>query len=348
MKRPRRALITGLSGQDGSYLAEFLLGKGYEVHGLVRRSSRDPLIRVGAHKHRIRVHYGDLRDLGALERTIKAADPHEIYNLAAQSDVGISFKCPEETHEIDYAGVGRLVHAAMDHNPKIRIYQASTSEMFGATSPPQSERSAFNPVSPYGIAKLRAHEDYVVGYREKYGLYICSGVLFNHESPRRGEHFVTRKVTLSLAKIKHGLQEKLMLGNLEARRDWGYAGDYVEAMWRMLQQKKPQDFVIATGKQHSVRELVDAAAEALGMKLAWHGRGRRMVAKDEQGRVRVAVDPRYFRPREVNSLLGDARKARRALGWKPEHSFGELIAMMAKADEELIRRGKEVAGSIVS
>jgi GDPmannose 4,6-dehydratase len=339
----KRALITGITGQDGSYLAELLLDKGYEVHGLVRRSSRDPLIRNASHKHRITIHYGDLRDLGALERAIVASDPHEIYNLAAQSDVGVSFKVPEETYEIDYAGVGRLIDAALRHNPKIRIYQASTSEMFGSTPPPQSEKSPFNPVSPYGLAKKKAHEDYVKGYREKYGAYIVSGILFNHESPRRGEHFVTRKITLSLAKIKAGQQEVLTLGNLDAKRDWGHALDYVEAMWLMLQQPSPRDYVIATGVQHSVREFVDAAAKTIGLPLRFSGKGKKEVGKDVKGKVRVAVNPAYYRPNEVHSLKGDPRRAKKDLKWQPRYAFKDLVRIMALADLQAVEEGLKVS-----
>lgn len=334
----KRAIITGITGQDGSYLTELLLSKGYEVHGLVRRSSRDPFTRLAGHKERIHIHYGDLRDFGALERAIAESDPDEIYNLAAQSDVGISFKCPEETYEINYAGVGRLVYAAMAHNQKIRIYQASTSEMFGSTPPPQSESSPFVPVSPYGEAKLRAHEDYVVGYRERHGLYICSGILFNHESPRRGEHFVTRKITLSLAQISLGLKDSFALGNMNAKRDWGFAGDYVEAMWMMLQRDTPDDFIIGTGVQHSVRDFVDAAGLALGMHFTWEGEGEHEVGKDENGIVRVRVDPKFYRPNEVHSLQGDMTKARTLLGWEPRTSFTELVTMMAESDSASVAR----------
>ena len=333
----KRALITGITGQDGSYLAELLLKKGYEVHGLVRRSSRDPFVRLAHIKNDITPHYGDLRDFGALERAIKESNPHEIYNLAAQSDVWVSFKVPEETYEINYAGVGRLVHAAMQHNPKIKIYQASTSEMFGSTPPPQSELSPMVPVSPYGIAKLRAHEDYVVGYRTKYNLFIASGILFNHESPRRGEHFVTRKITLSFAKMRCGLLESVALGNLDAKRDWGFAGDYVEAMYAMLQQEKPDDFVIATGETHTVRELVEAAATASGMHISWEGKGATEIGKDEKGVVRVRVDEQYYRPNEVHNLQGDPSKAKKLLGFAPTTTFAELIAMMTDADYAAIK-----------
>ncbi len=337
---PKRALITGLAGQDGSYLAEFLLKKGYEVHALVRRSSRDPFTRLQALKSWIIIHYGDLRDTSALERVVATSDPHEIYNLAAQSDVGISFTCPEETYEIDYAGVGRLVQAAMNHNKNIRIYQASTSEMFGSTKPPQNEESEFSPVSPYGEAKKKAHVDYVEGYREKHGLFICSGILFNHESPRRGEHFVTRKITMSLAKIKEGQQEQLSLGNLDAKLDWGFAGDYVEAMWKMLQLDAPEDFVIATGEQHSVREFVEAAGAALGMTFTWEGSGVDEIGRDQNGIIRITVNPKYYRPREVHSLLGDPSKAQRILGWKPSTSFKDLVRLMTESDWEAVKAGK--------
>ncbi len=329
----KRAFITGLTGQDGSYLAELLLQKGYEVHGLVRRSSNDPFVRLSEIKKNIRIHYGDLRDLGALHRALSAAAPDEIYNLAAQSDVGISFKCPEETMEINYYGVGRLVNVVMELNSAICIYQASTSEMFGKTNPPQNEKSPFQPVSPYGEAKLKAYEDYVVNYREKHGLFICSGFLFNHESPRRGEHFVTRKITLSLVKIKLGLQDTLELGNLEARRDWGFAGDYVRAMWQMLQQNKADDYVIATGQDHSVRDFVKAAAKALNISLLWEGKGLEEVGKNkENGKVVVRINKDFYRPVEVDHLLGDSNKARTVLGWQPKVSFDELVSMMVEAD----------------
>ncbi len=328
----KRALITGISGQDGSYLAELLLKKGYEVHGLIRRSSRDPFVRLQHIKQSIVPHYGDLRDRGALERAVSKSQPDEVYNLAAQSDVGISFMVPEETYEINYAGVGRLAQVILDIKPSARLYQASTSEMFGDTLPPQSETSPFNPVSPYGIAKLRAHEDYVVGYREKRGVFIASGILFNHESPRRGEHFVTRKVTISFAKIAAGIQESVELGNLDAKRDWGFAGDYVDAMWRMMQRDVAEDYVIGTGKAHSVRELVEECAKAFGLKLHWEGSGVKEVAKDDTGTVRVRINEKFYRPKEVNSLLADAHKAERDLKWKPETTFRELVTMMAESD----------------
>ncbi len=327
----KRALITGITGQDGSYLAELLLSNGYEVHGMMRRTSNDPLLRFKDTKN-INLIYGDLRDIAAIERVIDEANPDEIYNLAAQSDVGVSFKCPEEVMEINYYGVGKLVNAAMKKNPKVRIYQASTSEMFGKTNPPQDENSNFDPVSPYGEAKLKSHEDFVVGYREKHGLYICSGLLFNHESPRRGEHFVTRKITISLAKIKLGLQDSFELGNLEAKRDWGFAGDYVRLMWMMLQQDKPDDYVIATGESHTVRDFVEAATKALDMRLIWEGNGLDEVAKDENGKIILRINKKYYRPVEVDYLLGDSSKAQKKLGWKPEVTFDELVKMMVNSD----------------
>ena len=327
------ALITGITGQDGSYLAELLLSKGYTVYGLVRRSSRDPFLRMPADvREKIRTIYGDLRDTGALERALETVKPDEVYNLAAQSDVGISFMCPEETVEINYYGLGRLVNAIQKHAPRARVYQASTSEMFGSTQPPQNEESSFAPVSPYGEAKHKAHVDYVVGYRTNHGMHISSGILFNHESPRRGEHFVTRKITKSLAKIKLGMQDVFELGNLDARRDWGFAGDYVEAMWRMVQEDSPGDYVIATGEMHTVREFLTEAARAIEMPLSFEGTGIDEVAKDASGRVMLRINPKYYRPVEVHALQGDASKAERILGWKPTTTFAQLVTMMAQAD----------------
>jgi GDPmannose 4,6-dehydratase len=341
--RKKRALITGITGQDGSYLAEHLLGLGYEVWGLVRRTSLDPHMRI---EHltlpkRIKLIYGNLRDAATLREALKQSNPDEIYNLAAQSDVWVSFKCPDETMEINYHGLGRLVHEAMKHNPKVRIYQASTSEMFGKTRPPQNETSSFRPVSPYGEAKLRAHEEYVKGYRENNGLFICSGFLFNHESPRRGEHFVTRKITISLAKIKLGLQDSFALGNLEAKRDWGFAGDYVKAMHKMLQQKKPVDYVIATGISHTVRQFVEAVAETLGMPIHWNGKGLKEVGKTKNGRTVITISKEFYRPNEVHHLEGDSRKAQKKLGWKIETPFKNLVALMAHTDYERLKKLKD-------
>ncbi len=331
----KRAFITGIGGQDGSYLAEHLVSKGYEVWGLVRRISHDPLARIHplADNRQIHILYGNLRDSGSLQRALEEAKPDEIYNLAAMSDVGISFKCPEEAFEINYYGLDRLVREAIKVNPKVRIYQASTSEMFGRTKPPQNEKSVMAPVSPYAEAKLLAHENVVKTYRDK-GVYICSGFLFNHESPRRGEHFVTRKVTTSLVKIRLGMQMSFALGNLEAKRDWGFAGDYAKAMHLMLQQKKPDDFVIATGKSYSIRHLVETAAEALDMELTWKGKGLKEKAY-WRGRPILTIDKEFYRPAEVHYLLGDARKARKVLKWKPKVSFEELISMMVKSDHKL-------------
>jgi len=337
--KTKRVLITGATGQDGSYLAEFLVNKGYKVFGLVRRSSNDPFVRFNGRpnvKNRVEFIYGNLRDEASLGRALDRARPDEIYNLAAQTDVGVSFTCPEETMEVNYFGLGRLVNEAMKRNPAIRIFQASTSEMFGKTPPPQSERSPFQPVSPYGESKLKAHEDFVVGYRERHGLYIVSGISFNHESPRRGEHFVTRKIAISLSKVKLGLQDSFALGNLDTKRDWGFAGDYVEAMWLMLQRKKPEDFVIATGVSHTVRDFVEAAGRHLGFDIVWRGRGLKEVGIDKKsGREIVRVDRRFYRPHEVYNLRGDSRKARRLLHWKPRVSFEGLVKMMVDADYRL-------------
>src|SRR3989344_4623010 len=336
---PKRALITGLTGQDGSYLAEFLLGKGYQVFGLVRRSSSDPFGRLQdlAINRQIKIIYGNLRDSASLARALDQSQPDEIYNLAAQSDVGISFQCPEETLEINYFGLGRLVNEALKIVPQAKIYQASTSEMFGATPPPHHEQSPFRPVSPYAEAKLKAHLDFVVNYRERHHLFICSGILFNHESPRRGKHFVTRKITHSLAKIEAGLQETLLLGNLEAKRDWGFAQDYVEAMWLMLQKDQPEDFVIATGESRTVREFFETAARLIGFKIRFEGKGQDEVAKDEKGKIILKIDPKYYRKAEVDSLLGDASKAYKELGWKPKTSFEELVRIMLEHDRDEVR-----------
>lgn len=338
--RRKRAFITGITGQDGSYLAEYLLGKGYEVWGLMRRTSLDPLMRIHqiADNRTLKLRYGNLRDSAAIARALEEAKPDEVYNLAALSDVGISFKCPEETWEINYHGVARLINEAVRVNPKVRIYQASTSEMYGTTPPPQNEKSPFSPVSPYAEAKVRAHEDFVKGFREQRGIYVCSGILFNHESPRRGQHFVTRKTTVSLSKVKLGLQKSFALGNLEAKRDWGFAGDYVRAMHLMLQQKKPDDFVIATGEAHSVRELVEAACEELDIPLTWKGKGLKEVGVTTGNKTIIRIDKEFYRPAEVRALRGDASKARRVLRWKPEVTFKELIHMMVRSDFEYLKK----------
>ncbi len=339
MAKKKRALITGISGQDGSYLAELLFDKGYDVYGLLRRTSAGPppYIEDLHLAKKLSYVYGNVRDLSTVRMVMEEVRPDEVYNLAAQSHVWVSFKVPDETWDTNYYGVGRVVNEAMRVNKDVRIYQASTSEMFGATLPPQNERSPFAPVSPYAESKLKAHEEFIVGYREKYGLFAASGILFNHESPRRGKHFVTRKITHSLAKIKLGLQEKLLLGNLEAKRDWGYAGDYVEVMRLILQQQKPHDYVIATGETRTVRDFVDAAATALDMHITWKGKGKSEVGRDTGGKVIIAVDPEFYRPHEVHQLLGDARKARRELGWKPKVSFDQLVEMMVKSDYDALK-----------
>jgi GDPmannose 4,6-dehydratase len=332
----KRALITGVTGQDGSYLTELLLAKGYEVHGLIRRASlfnTDRLDHLYHDPHlagiKLTLHYGDLTDGTALRRVLERVDPDEVYNLGAQSHVKVSFDIPEYTAEVVALGTLRLIEALRDHvlhgGRPVRVYQAGSSEMFGAAAPPQSEMTPFYPRSPYGASKLAAHW-FAINYREAYGLFICNGILFNHESPRRGETFVTRKVTRAVGRISQGLQGKLYLGNMEARRDWGYAGDYVEAMWLMLQQQRPDDYVIATGEAHSVRELVELAFAEAGLDPQRH----------------VAVDNRYFRPTEVDALLGDAAKARRILGWQPRVSFVELIRMMVSHDLDLARRERTV------
>ncbi|MBX4210682.1 GDP-mannose 4,6-dehydratase [Candidatus Parcubacteria bacterium] len=348
MKKGKTALITGITGQDGSYLAENLLKKGYKVYGLVRRTSSEPAHRIQdlaffdiyyGSKKQLKFIDGNLRDSETLARAINESEPDEIYNLAAQSDVGISFKIPGETMEVNYYGVGRLLNEALKINPKVRIYQASTSEMFGKTNPPQNEMSELQPVSPYGESKMKAHVDFIKGYRDRYGAFTTSGILFNHESPRRGKNFVTRKITHAFAKIKLGLQDFVELGNIEAKRDWGFAGDYVEAMWKMLQQPKPEDFVIATGITHSVRDFVEAAAEAAGMKLGWKGKGLDEVAYDKRGKVILKINKEWYRPTDVHYLLGDPSKARKVLKWKPKVDFHGLVDMMVVADlRELSRK----------
>jgi len=335
------ALVTGITGQDGAYLAEFLLGKGYVVHGIKRRSSlinTDRIDHLYQDPHetgrRFILHHGDLTDSSNLVRIIQQTRPDEIYNLAAQSHVAVSFEEPEYTADSDALGTLRLLEAIriLGLEQKTRFYQASTSELYGlARETPQTETTPFYPRSPYGVAKLYAYW-ISVNYREAYGIYACNGILFNHESPLRGETFVTRKITRALARIKLGLQDCLYLGNFNARRDWGHARDFVEAMWLMLQQPQPEDFVIATGEQHSVREFVEAAATELGLQLTWKGEGKNEKGYDRDGRCIVAVDPRYFRPTEVDSLLGDPGKAKAKLGWVPKVKFAELVVEMVRAD----------------
>jgi GDPmannose 4,6-dehydratase len=327
-----RALITGITGQDGSYLAEFLLEKGYEVHGIKRRGSNLNTQRIDHifNHNKLTLHYGDMTDSTNLSRLVNDIQPREVYNLAAQSHVAVSFEMPEYTANADALGTLRLLEACRDRD--IKFYQASTSEMFGASPPPQSEATPFYPRSPYGAAKLYAHW-MVTNYREAYGMYACSGILFNHESPRRGETFVTRKIVQGLINVKNGNQKFLYLGNLQAKRDWGHAKDYVRAMWMMLQQNTPEDFVIATGKQYSVKYFVDAVAQRLGMTLNWSGEGKTEHAY-WNGRIIVSVDPKYYRPAEVESLCGDPSKARDKLGWVPKISFDDLVTEMVEAELE--------------
>jgi GDPmannose 4,6-dehydratase len=325
------ALITGITGQDGSYLAEFLISKGYRVHGLVRRSSSFNTSRldhlyedVHASHPRLVLHYGDLHDGCSLRRILDKTRPDEVYNLGAQSHVKVSYEQPEYTTDVVGLGALRMLEAVREYNStgqQVRFYQAGSSEMFGSTNPPQNELSPFHPRSPYAVAKAAAHWQ-CVNYREAYGLFICNGILFNHESPRRGETFVTRKITRALTRIKLGLQKYLFLGNLDARRDWGFAGDYVQAMWMMLQANAPDDYVVSTGESHSVREFLDAAAGRLGMK--WQDC--------------VRIDERYLRPAEVDFLQGDSTKIRQKLGWKPAVSFKQLVQMMVDADMQLARQ----------
>jgi GDPmannose 4,6-dehydratase len=327
----KKALITGITGQDGSYLAELLLEKGYEVHGIIRRSSLINTHRIDGIYNRLSLHYGDLTDSTNLVRVIQKVQPDEIYNLGAQSHVKVSFEMPEYTADVDAVGTLRILEAVrlLGMEDRVRIYQASTSELYGLVQEtPQKETTPFYPRSPYGVAKLYGYW-ITKNYREAYGMYACTGILFNHESPRRGETFVTRKITQALSKISVGLQDCLYLGNLDARRDWGHAKDFVEAMWLMLQQDEPEDYVIATGKQYSVREFVDEAAPYFGMKIAWEGEGLNEVGIDKLTKKTVIqVNPKYFRPAEVESLLGDASKAKEKLGWEPKISFKQLVEDM--------------------
>jgi len=330
---PRRALITGITGQDGSYLAELLLAKGYEVHGLIRRSSSFNTTRIDhiyADPHeqspRLLLHYGDLTDGAGLRQVLTKCRPDEVYNLGAQSHVRVSFDQPVYTAQVDAIGTLRLLEAIRDLGLPTRFYQASSSEMYGkVVETPQTETTPFHPRSPYACAKVFAHWQ-TVNYREAYGMFACSGILFNHESPRRGETFVTRKITRAATRIREGLQQKLYLGNLDAQRDWGFAGDYAEAMWLMLQQDRPDDYVVATGETHSVRELLEEAFRRVGLDWEKH----------------VEIDPRYYRPAEVDVLLGDAAKARERLGWAPRVTFRELVKRMVEADAEIAREERVV------
>jgi len=341
----KKALITGITGQDGSYLAEFLLNKGYEVHGIKRRTSLINTDRIDhlyqdPHEKNLKLilHHGDLTDASSLIRIIQEVQPDEIYNLAAQSHVAVSFEEPEYTANSDALGALRILEAIriLKLENKTKYYQASTSELYGSVQEtPQTERTPFYPRSPYAVAKLYAYW-ITVNYREAYGIFACNGILFNHESPVRGETFVTRKITMGLAKIKLGIQNKLYIGNLEAKRDWGHARDYVEAQWLMLQQKKPEDFVISTGKQYSVRDFINEASKNLNMQLEWSGKGLEEVGSFK-GQPIVIVDPKYFRPTEVDTLLGDSSKAEQKLNWVPKTSFKQLVKEMINEDLKLAK-----------
>jgi GDPmannose 4,6-dehydratase len=350
---PKVALITGITGQDGSYLAEFLLGKGYIVHGIKRRASSFNTARIDhlyhdPHEEGVRffLHHGDLTESSSLIRIIQQTQPDEIYNLAAMSHVAVSFESPGYTADVDAIGPLRMLEAIriLGLEKKTRFYQAATSELYGLVQEtPQKETTPFYPRSPYAVAKLYAYW-ITVNYREAYGIYACNGILFNHESPVRGENFVTRKITRALARIKLGLQKHLYLGNFNALRDWGHAKDYVEMQWLMLQQEQPEDFVIATGVQYSVRDFVNLAAKELGIAMRWEGEGLNEKGYDDTGKCIVSVDPHYFRPTEVETLLGDPSKAKAKLGWEPKITFGELVKEMVREDlksaerDELVKR----------
>ncbi len=336
----KKALVTGITGQDGSYLAELLLEKGYEVHGVIRRASNFNTQRIehiyeDPHNKnpKLHLHYGDVTDTSVLNYLLDEISPDEIYNLAAQSHVKVSFELPEYTANTVALGALRILEAIRRYKPEIRFYQASSSEMYGKVyETPQKETTPFHPRSPYGVSKVFGHW-ITVNYRESYNMFACSGILFNHESPRRGKTFVTRKITRGLARIRLGLDKELYLGNLDAKRDWGYAKDYVEAMWLMLQQKKPEDYVIATGETHSVRDFVEESCKCLGFKLEWKGKGEKEVGIDTStGKEIIKIDPRYLRPAEVDLLLGDPSKAKKILKWTPKTTFSDLVQLMCKAD----------------
>lgn len=342
----KKALITGITGQDGSYLTELLIEKGYEVHGIIRRSSsfntgridhlyRDPHV----NNRKMILHHGDLTDSSNLNRLIEKVDPDEIYNLGAQSHVKVSFDVPEYTAEVDGLGTLKLMDAIKEVGINTKFYQASTSELYGKVQEvPQTETTPFYPRSPYGVAKLYAYW-IVKNYREAYNLFACNGILFNHESPRRGETFVTRKITRAVARIKAGIQDKLYLGNMDAKRDWGYAPEYVEGMWRILQQPEAEDFVLATGETHTVREFAEIAFRIAGMEIEWQGENEHEFGVDAQtGKHLVEIDPNYYRLTEVDLLIGDAGKAKEKLGWEPKTSFEELVEIMVKADVEKVRK----------
>jgi len=338
----KRAFITGITGQDGSYLAELLLDKGYEVHGMIRRAStfntsridhlfKDPHVK----DVKLILHYGDLSDSSNISRLLEKIRPDEIYHLGAQSHVRVSFDIPEYTGDVVGLGTVRILDAIKYSGIKTKFYQASSSEMFGQVQEiPQTEKTPFYPRSPYACAKVYSYW-ITKNYRESYGLFACNGILFNHESPRRGETFVTRKVTRGLSRIKHGLEEKLYLGNIDAKRDWGYAKDYVEGMWRMLQYDTPDDYVLATNETHTVREFIEESAKCLNMEIVWEGEGVDEVGKDKNtGKTIIEIDPKYFRPAEVDLLIGDYSKAKEQLGWEPETKFQDLVRIMTEADEQ--------------
>ena len=341
----KKSLITGITGQDGSYLAEFLLEKDYEVHGIIRRASSFNTHRIDhlykdTHKKNVRMflHYGDLTDSSNINRLLEKIEPDEIYNLAAQSHVKVSFEIPEYTAEVDGIGVLRFLDAIKETGLKTKFYQASTSELYGKVREiPQTENTPFYPRSPYSVAKLYAYW-IVRNYREAYNLYACNGILFNHESPRRGQTFVTRKITRAAVRIKECLQEKLYLGNLDSKRDWGYAKEYVEGMWLMLQQNKPEDFVLATNETHTVREFVELSFKNVGIDIKWEGENETEKGIDKAtGKVMIEIDPRYYRPTEVDILIGNAAKAKEILGWQPKTKFEELVKIMVKADWEKVK-----------
>jgi len=340
--KQKKAFITGITGQDGSYLTELLLSKGYEVHGIIRRASTFNTDRIDhiyqdphEKKRKLFLYYGDLSDSTAVDKLIRKVLPDEVYNLGAQSHVQVSFETPEYTANIVALGTLRMLEAIRNYQPKAKFYQASSSEMFGkATEIPQKETTPFHPRSPYGCSKVFAYW-ITKNYRESYNIFACNGILFNHESPRRGKTFVTRKISQAVARIKLGKQDKIYLGNLDAKRDWGFAGDYVEVMWLMMQQNKPDDYVIATGESHSVKEFVQLAFREVNISLVWQGKGLKEKGLDKRTKkVLVEIDPKYFRPAEVDLLIGDFSKAKKILGWKPKIKFKELVSMMVKADLE--------------
>ena len=341
----KKALITGITGQDGSYLAELLLDKGYEVHGVIRRSSSfntgriDHIINDDQYKDRFFFHHGDVTDASNLNRLLEQIQPDEIYNLAAQSHVQVSFEIPDYTAQVDALGTLRFLDAIRETQLKTKFYQASTSELFGkAQEVPQTEKTPFYPRSPYGVAKLYGYW-IIVNYREAYDLFACNGILFNHESPRRGETFVTRKITRAAGRIKEGIQDTLFLGNLEAKRDWGYAPEYCEGMWRMLQQDKPEDFILATGENHTIREFVELAFKELDIEIDWQGNGINEIGLNiKTGKKLIGIDEKYYRPTEVDQLLGDASKAKQKLDWEAKMPFEELVTIMVQSDWAKVKK----------